>query len=143
MPIRVKIYAITGYTWDFFPYDLKKHLFKPPAKFGPYVFTKGNPWDLQGSNFWIPKPGESKTQNPTSQKPWVLGETASLVWSQTMLTYIYIKFDIYFHDQMHHFNAEMTTKLYSERFTFHFKLLWLQVRQETKKCMQLFMGIFY
>ena len=44
---------------------------------------------------------------------------------------------------MHPFNAEMTTKLYSERFTFHFKLLWLQVRQETKKCMQLFMGIFY
>ena len=107
-----------------------KNISKPQSKFGSHAFSES--------------PNQkSKTQNPTSQKPWVLGETASLVWSQTMLTYIYIKLDIYFHDQMHPFNAEMTTKLYSERFIFRFKLLWLQVRQETKKCMQLFMGIFY
>ena len=128
------MYAITGYTSDIFVMWFEKFIcLNHESKFGSYVLPKGILWDLQGSIFWIPKP---EIKNTKSHLPKTLGSGGNGIPSVKsndayQATYTYIKFDIYFHDQMHPFNAEMTTKLYSERFTFHFKLLWYDRRQKS------------
>ena len=84
------MYAITGYTSDFFVMWFERFIcLNHNLNLGPMYYLRGSSGISREAFSEFPNQ-KSKTQNPISPKPWVLGETASLVWSQTMLTRLHI-----------------------------------------------------